>query len=242
MGRWLARLVGMDSEEYRQPRFVAPAGATEILLIRHGESAPARMDEPFPMVDGHGDPPLAPDGLEQARLVGARLADEPIDALYTSPLQRTHQTAAPLVAITGLDPTIEPDLREVHLGDWEGGSFRKHVAEGHPIAQEMFETGRWDAIPGAEANEAFSGRVTGALQRLHECHPDGRVAVFVHGGVIGAAVAHTVAGDPFRFAAVDNGSITHLVLLSDWWHLRTYNDTGHLGPFLAAPAPVAPPG
>jgi probable phosphoglycerate mutase len=232
----------MAHEEYRQPRFVPPVGATEILLVRHGESAPARMNEPFPMVDGHGDPPLAPDGHEQARLVGTRLADEPIDAIYVSTLQRTHQTAAPLVSIIGLEPMIEPELREVHLGEWEGGSFRKHVADGHPVAQKMFETRRWDAIPGAEANEAFSGRVTGALQRLHEHHRDGRIAAFVHGGVIGAAVAHTVGGDPFGFAAVDNGSITHLVLLDDWWHLRTYNDTGHLGPFLSAPSPAARPG
>jgi probable phosphoglycerate mutase len=232
----------MVDEEYPQPRFAPPAGATEILLIRHGESAAARMDEPFPMMDGHGDPPLAPDGHEQARLVGARLAGEPLDAIYVSPLQRTHQTAAPLVTVIGLEPTIEPELREVHLGEWEGGSFRKHVADGHPIAQRMFETRRWDAIPGAEANEAFSGRIADALQRLHERHRDGRIAVFVHGGVIGAAVAHTVGGDPFGLAAVDNGSITHLVVLDDWWHLRTYNDTGHLGPFLAAPPSASSPG
>jgi probable phosphoglycerate mutase len=228
----------MADEEYRQPRFVPPEGSTEILLVRHGESAPARVDEPFPMVDGHGDPPLAPDGREQAERVGERLADEPIDAIYVSTLQRTHQTAAPLAVVSGLEPRVESDLREVHLGAWEGGAFRKHVADGHPIAQKMFEIRRWDAIPGAEANEVFSRRVCGALQRLHARHRDGRIAVFVHGGVIGAAVAHTVGGeDPFGFAAVDNGSVTHLVVRDDWWHLRAYNDTAHLGPFLAAPAP-----
>lgn len=206
-----------------------------MLLVRHGESAPARMDEPFPMRDGHGDPPLAPDGHEQAKAVSLRLAAEPIEAVYVSSLQRTHQTAAPLVSSIGIDPVIEPELREVHLGEWEGGSFRKHVVDGHPLALRMFETGRWDAIPGAESNEAFSGRVTGALQQLHHRHPDGRIAVFVHGGVIGAAVAHAVDGIPFGFAGVDNGSITHLVVAGDQWHLRTYNDTGHLGPLLSAP-------
>jgi probable phosphoglycerate mutase len=225
----------MADEEYRQPRFVPPAGATEILLVRHGESAPARIGEPFATVDGHGDPPLAPDGHDQAARVGERLVDEPIDAIYVTTLQRTHQTAAPLAAAAGLEPAVEADLREVHLGEWEGGEFRKHVAEGHPVAQKMFETRRWDVIPGAEPNEDFTRRVSAALQRLHERHRDGRIAVFAHGGVIGAAVAHTVGGDAFGFAAVDNGSITHLVLLDDWWHLRAYNDTGHLGPFLAAP-------
>jgi probable phosphoglycerate mutase len=230
----------MDVEEYPQPRFVPPVGATEMLLIRHGESAPARDGEPFPLIDGHGDPPLAPDGHGQARLVSQRLAREPIEAIYTSTLRRTHQTAAPLIDALGLPAVTVDDLREVHLGDWEGGSFRKHVADGHPLALKMFETGRWDAIPGGEPNESFSERVTGALTELHTAHPNGRIAVFVHGGVIGAAVAHAVGGSPFTFAAVDNGSITHLVVNGDGWHLRTYNDTGHLGPLLAAPPSTVP--
>ena len=41
--------------EYRQHRFTLPPGATEILLVRHGESAPAREDRPFPLVDGQSD-------------------------------------------------------------------------------------------------------------------------------------------------------------------------------------------
>jgi len=43
---------------YRQARFRPPPGATELLLIRHGESAAAFMEEPFPLVDGHADPEL----------------------------------------------------------------------------------------------------------------------------------------------------------------------------------------
>ena len=73
---------------------------------------------PFPLVDGHGDPALAPEGEEQAERVGERLARLPIDAIYVTTLRRTHQTAAPLAARLGLRPMVEPDLREVHLGEW----------------------------------------------------------------------------------------------------------------------------
>ncbi len=59
----------MTEQEYRQTRFTRPQGATEILLVRHGESRAARVDEPFPLVDGQGDPELAPQGREQAELV-----------------------------------------------------------------------------------------------------------------------------------------------------------------------------
>jgi 2,3-bisphosphoglycerate-dependent phosphoglycerate mutase len=52
--------------EYRQTRFRRPPGGTDLLLIRHGESAPARDDRPFPRVDGHADPELHPEGRRQA--------------------------------------------------------------------------------------------------------------------------------------------------------------------------------
>lgn len=66
-----------DNPGHRQFRFTLPPGATEILLVRHGESAPARLDAPFPLVDGHGDPPLAPEGEREAELVGARWPSSP---------------------------------------------------------------------------------------------------------------------------------------------------------------------
>ena len=117
----------MTEKEYRQTRFTPPAGATEILLVRHGESRAARVDEPFPLVDGQGDPELAPQGRNQAELVGARLSALPIDAVYVTKLQRTSETAAPLCRLTGLVPTLNPDLHEVHLGDDRatpcGGTF-----------------------------------------------------------------------------------------------------------------------
>ena len=59
---------------YRQARFRPPPGATELLLIRHGESAAAFMEEPFPLVDGHADPDLSPEGHEQAERLADRLA------------------------------------------------------------------------------------------------------------------------------------------------------------------------
>src|SRR3989442_5097344 len=82
--------------EYRQLRFTRPPGAVEILLVRHGESEPAREGEPFPLTDGQGDPELAPVGQAQAEMVAARLANEDVAAIYVSTLRRQAQTAAPL--------------------------------------------------------------------------------------------------------------------------------------------------
>ena len=91
------------NNEARQHRFAPAKGACDILLIRHGETQAAVRGENFPMVDGQGDPALRPEGEAQARAVGERLKTHPIDAIYVTTMQRTHQTArsgkqsAPLV-------------------------------------------------------------------------------------------------------------------------------------------------
>jgi probable phosphoglycerate mutase len=224
---------------YRQARFSRPPGAAELLLVRHGESAPARDGETFSLVDGHGDPELDPAGLEQAERVADRLAQEDIAAIYVTTLRRTVQTAAPLARRLGLTPRVEPDLREVFLGEWEGGAFRRHVAEGHPLAAKMFAEQRWDVIPGAEPTVALARRVRAAIERIAAAHAEERVVVVSHGGVIGQALGEATGARGFAFVGSDNGAISHLVVSPDRWIVRSYNDTAHLGPhFTAAPEPL----
>jgi 2,3-bisphosphoglycerate-dependent phosphoglycerate mutase len=227
--------------EYRQSRFTPPAGACELLLVRHGESAPARPEQPFPLVGGHGDPPLHPNGVTQAERVAERLVatGEDIAAIYVTTLRRTHETAAPLAARLGIEPRVEPDLREVHLGEWEGGEFRRRVAEGDPVAGRMMAEQRWDIIPGAEPADDFAARVRAGIERIASSHPDQTVVVVAHGGVIGQAIAlASGATRGFAFVGSDNGSISHLVVTPDRWVVRCFNDTSHLSPtFSAAPEP-----
>lgn len=196
---------------------------------------------PFALIDGHGDPHLHPDGVVQADLMAERLAStaEPIDAIYVTNLTRTQQTAAPLAARLGLEPIVEPDLREVFLGDWEGGEMRRRVADGDPIAQEMYRQQRWDVIPNAEPAADFEARVRRGIARIAAAHPDQLVAAVVHGGVIGQAMNIASGATGFTFTGASNASITHLVIEADRWVVRCYNDTGHLWPtFSSEPPPT----
>jgi probable phosphoglycerate mutase len=223
------------STEYRQFRFSAPPGATDVLLIRHGESVPARLDTPAPMVDGQADPDLDGRGLDEAERVATRLQPEDVSAIYVSTLRRTAQTAGPLAARLGIEPRVDPDLREVHLGEWEGATFRIRIAERDPLAMRMFEEQRWDMIPGAEDSDALLKRIRHAIERIAAAHVDQRVVVFTHGGVIGMVVHLATACAPFAFLGADNGSITHLVVTPERWVVRRFNDTGHLGTDLDRP-------
>jgi probable phosphoglycerate mutase len=217
-----------EQKEYRQARFARPPGSTEILLVRHGESRAATAENPFPLVDGHGDPELHANGREQAQRVGERLKDQPISAVYVSNLRRTHETAAPLCAHIGLEPRIDPDLREVFLGEWEGGLMRIKAHEGDPIIDRMREERRWDVIPGGESAASLTQRLSRALNGIAAAHPDELVAAFVHGGVIGHILSDATGARPFSFNGADNGSISHIVMTEGQILVRRFNDSTHL--------------
>jgi len=217
-----------ETKEYRQHSFQRPAGATEILLVRHGESRAASAENPFPLVNGHGDPELHANGHIQAQRVGERLKNEPISAIYVTNLQRTSQTAAPLCDHLNMQPRVEANLREVFLGEWEGGVLRMKAAEQDPIYLAMHTQQRWDVIPGGESWQTINDRVMQGLNQMHDNHPDALVVAVVHGGIVAHIVAHACGARPFSFNGADNGSITHIVMVEDRIIVRRFNDASHL--------------
>lgn len=197
--------------------------------------------ELFDLVDGHGDPPLAPEGHAQAELAAERLiaTGERIAEIYVTTLTRTHQTAEPLARRLGIEPRVEADLREVFLGDWEGGEFRRRIADEDPIALQLFAEGRWDVIPNGEPSDEFRARVRAGIERIAAAHPDELVVAVVHGGVIGQVMNLIAGASGFAFGGADNASISHVVIESDRWRMRCFNDTSHLSPrFSTAPEPL----
>jgi probable phosphoglycerate mutase len=217
-----------STRSFSQRPYVGPPGSTEIWLVRHGASADSLEGETFELVEGQGDPPLSEAGRHQAEQVGLRLAQEPFDALYVTTLQRTAQTAAPLVARCGMTPVVEADLREVFLGEWEGGILRMKAADDDPVFAQVMAEQRWDVIPGAESRDVFGGRLGRAISRIVAAHPGGRVVAFSHGAAIGEILAQASGSTPFAFMGPDNASISRLVVTPDRWIIRGYNDTAHL--------------
>ncbi len=123
---------------------------------------------------------------------------------------------------------VEADLREVFLGEWEGGLFRRKIAERDPIALRMFEEQRWDVIPGAEPADVFARRLRGAVARIAAAHVDQKVAAFSHGAAIAELMAQATGSEPFAFTGADNASISDLVITAQKWIVRRFNDTAHL--------------
>jgi broad specificity phosphatase PhoE len=151
---------------------------TTILLARHGETDWNLHRR----VQGHSDTPLNDTGRAQARVLASELAGERIDAVYSSDLARAHETATILAEARGLGVTAVPDLRERNFGTWEGLTD-KEVLDRFPEAAN----GPWGD---AETREELAERVTDALLRIADAHPDGRVLVITHGGPVRAVLVH----------------------------------------------------
>ncbi|HVF77197.1 MAG TPA: histidine phosphatase family protein [Solirubrobacteraceae bacterium] len=220
----------MSTARYPQEDYSRPPGSIEIVLVRHGASEAAVEDEPFELLEGQADPALSEAGERQALAVAAHLAGEPLRGLYITPLRRTAQTAAPLAAATGLEPVCVRELREVHLGELDGGAFRIAVRRGDPRVDEVFAKQRWDVIPGAETMAAFAERTRAGIDRiLAGLQPGETAAAVVHGGVIGELCRQASGSRPFAFVHADNGSLTRIVVLPDGrrW-VRTFNEGAHL--------------
>ena len=167
-------------------------------------------------------------GHRQAEAVGERLKGTHFDALYVTTLTRTHQTAAPLANALGMTPMVEKDLREIYLGEWDSGLFRIKMAERDPLYLRALEEQEWGLVPGAESTAELQDRVKAGLLRIAAKHPNQHVAVFVHGGVIGAAMAVATGSRSFAFVGAENGSISRLAIGADRMIVRTFNDTSHL--------------
>jgi probable phosphoglycerate mutase len=222
---------GVSSQAIPQPTALAPAEfATELLLIRHGRS----MDV-VPGSDESLDPPLAEAGHAQAAALAQRLAPKRIDAVYASDLKRAVSTAEPLVASRGLEVQQRKELREVWLGDWERGEFRRRAHERDPEWMLFAESGRWDLVPGSEGDDAFRARVQAAIGQILADHDGQTVAVVCHGGVINAYLAALYDLRPSWWVVIENTSVTHIRAGGGRQLVMGVNDCHHLyDPVLAS--------
>jgi probable phosphoglycerate mutase len=130
---------------------------------------------------------LSPQGLAEAEALGRRLSGQPLSAVYSSPLERATQTAAPIAAGNGLAFTTDADLIELDLGAWTGRSFDAlHDDPAWAVWNRARGTSR---PPGGESMLEGQVRAAAFLHRMQDRHAHGVVAAVSHGDVIKAALA-----------------------------------------------------
>jgi probable phosphoglycerate mutase len=202
---------------------------TRILLVRHGETDDNR-NLVFQGQLGRGLNDL---GRRQAALLAARLAlaAERPAAILSSDLDRARETAEILGAALGVSPTLDPDLREVHLGAWQGLAHGE-IAARFPDEWSAWRAGRDIRRGGGETYAELGVRVFRAVSALAGAHP-GRTSLAVsHGAALKSFVARVLGltSEGMRAFRVQANTGVTLVERDEEgvWRLLGWNDEAHL--------------
>ena len=198
-------------------------------LVRHAQT-PWNLDN---RIQGHSDLPLSPVGEEQAKRVAAFLASCHLRGIFTSALVRSQQTAAAIARGNGhgVEPIIERDLAEMHLGAWEGLTPAEVDARFQGAYQQWTQRPSSVSIPGAEPLSSFRQRVRQVMERIATSFDEGEYVVVSHGGVIAAILADALGADYdalLRRLRLDNAGVTALDFSARSPHVLWINATGHL--------------
>jgi probable phosphoglycerate mutase len=206
------------------------SSSTTLLLIRHGETAWNAERR----LQGHLDIALNSEGERQARLLGAVLADERIDAIVASDLLRARQTAEAVSRVHGLPVQLDRALRERCYGGFEGLLYAE-IAQRFPAEFAAWQARDVDAGLPAGANRGetfrqFYGRVTQAVARWADAHPGKTLALVAHGGVLECAyrAALGMPLDSPRDFKVHNASVNRFTVEGGVLTLQSWGEVGHL--------------
>ena len=205
-----------------RPKKPASPTVTTLLLVRHGNTSTTGTLLPGRALGLH----LAETGVRQAERAGERIAElKRVDAIYTSPLERARETAAPIAKATGVKPKVERGLLECDFGDWTGAELPKlmKLPEWRTV-QRAPSTFRF---PNGESFTEMQVRIVSTLDRLRARHDGGTIVCVSHADPIKAAMAHALGThlDLFQRIVVSPCSITAIDYTAGGPIVRTVNST-----------------
>ena len=217
------------------PFLLQHTNAAELFIVRHGDAIPGE-DEIIPS-GIYDDLPLSRTGREQAQALAMRLGSVQFAAIYSSPLRRCRETAAPLAERLSMTPIIVEDIKEIRIGEIRPlpsdgkdlAALTKALQERQlDIVRLAGENGNWDVIKDSEPSKAFRKRVVDALDEIARKHIGARVVVFAHGGVVNAYVAEVLGLEKDFFFPAANTSITVVRVSGKHRVLFVLNDLAHI--------------
>lgn len=198
---------------------------TRYFLIRHADAS-----VPGHKITGRTPAPLTPLGLEQARRLAHLIGASRLEAIYSSPQRRAHDTARAIATEAGRDVRRAAALDELDYGDWTGQSI--DALGGSPRWRSFNETRSITRIPRGELILEVQARIVAFIQLLRERHPEAAVALISHGDVIRAALVYYM-GMPIDLMLrleIDPASLTIMDMDESGPVIRCLNRTEPLDP------------
>lgn len=218
------------------PDRTAPDAATALDAASDGDAARSQGE---PTADGGRRPALARTmtrgrGRGHGRGGGGGSGALHVTAVYSSPLERTRETAAPIADSLGLDVTVDDGLLELDVGDWTGLELKAARKRSEWTTIQRYPSGF--AFPGGESFVAMQARITATLERLRAAHAGEAIVAVSHADPIRAAVNQAVGAhlDMFQRVVVSPCSLTAIAYGDGGPTVLTVNDTGATGALVAS--------
>ncbi len=216
-----------DSPDERNDDTPNPSSSrmTYIFLIRHGEN---EWVESGKLAGRTPEVHLNEKGHQQSAALADRLANQPITAIYSSPLVRCIETAQPLAQQLGLPVREEPGLLEVDYGEWRGGELKELSQKPEWQLVQMYPSGF--RFPGGETLREVQSRVVATLERLRTEHAGEAIALFAHGDILRTTLAWYLGAplDLFQRIVINTASVSLLAFHRFGPRVLVVNDTGDL--------------
>lgn len=211
---------------------------TQLLLIRHGTNDMVGQKK---LAGWLPDVHLNDEGRAQAQALSERLQHLPISAIYSSPLERTQETAEPLARAKSLPVQIREGLGEVRYGDWTGRPIEELSKDELWRVVQLYPSGM--RFPGGDSMREMQARIVNELELIAADHPREIVAVVTHADLIKAALAHYlgVHFDLFQRISVSPASVSVVQLTRFGPFVVRINDDGPLILELEKEAPAPQP-
>jgi len=198
-----------------------------LLLVRHGETALNSSERYW----GHTDVKLGALGIKQAERLRDLLAEEKINVIYSSNLERAWKTAEIIASRHKVDIITCAELKEVNFGELEGLTF-KEIAQRYPEVVKSWVEGKTELkYPGGESLSEFAVRVTSFTQRLKNVAPEQTALIVAHSGVLRLLMCHLMdigQENWWRFK-LDFASLSVMETNSRGAILISLNNISHLG-------------
>lgn len=198
----------------------------EVVLVRHGETE-WNASETF---RGRADVGLNENGMQQAEALGAYLAREKIDIIYSGPLRRAVDTAKSIAEKQNLEVNIVDNLTDFDYGSWQGVT-RKEVEKDYPeLYRDWLDTPEQVRIPGGESLEDVRSRAEPFIEDAVMRCGEGKIVFVTHRVVIKVVVCALLGLDISHFwnIRIDTCGLTRFAIGDGRLVLTTHNDTSFL--------------
>ena len=200
---------------------------TRVYLIRHGATGLSSENR----FSGGTDVDLSETGRWQAGRLAERLADDRIAAVYCSPMRRTVETATIIATQHGLEPVLQPGLREIHHGHWETMS-RDQVEASFPEEYAAWQSDPFTFAPqGGESGLSVMARALPVVRELVVRHVDENIALVSHKATIRLLISSLLGFDArgYRDRLDQSPACLNILDFRDPVHARLmlFNDVSH---------------